>query len=57
MTAILDILTQLEPLRGGCRIKKNMLGESAYFVDEASKVPMWCTATPLENPYKLPVIS
>ena len=35
-----------------------MLGESAYFVDEASKVPMWCAATPVgKKPYKLPVIS
>jgi hypothetical protein len=32
-----------------------MLGESAYFVDEASKVPMWCAATPVgKKPYKLP---
>ena len=49
MTAILDLLTQLETLSGGCRIKI-MLGESAYFVDEASKVPMWCTATPVGKP-------
>ena len=32
-----------------------MQGESAYFVDEASKVPMWCAATPVgKKPYKLP---